>query len=79
MPKLGEIAAEIEQGSALPFKLSWESGPAGHIYGRLTQATQRILRDGDLIINEIEGPDTPIPVGRTVKRVTGGQMPAGAH
>src|SRR5437764_14335505 len=35
------IAAEIEQGSALPFKLSWESGPAGHIYGRLTQAPQR--------------------------------------
>jgi predicted Zn-dependent protease len=31
------------------------------------------------IINEVEGPETPIPVGRTVKRVTGGQMPAGAH
>jgi predicted Zn-dependent protease len=31
------------------------------------------------IINEIEGPETPIPVGRTVKRVTGGQMPAGAR
>src|SRR5438874_2022515 len=49
------IQAEIEQGSALPFKLSWESGPAGHVYGRLTQATQRVLRDGDLVINEIEG------------------------
>src|SRR5438067_2402920 len=67
------IGAEIEQGSALPFKLSWESGPAGHIYGRLTQATQRVLRDGDLIINEIEGSwggymaqiDTSIYVGRT--------------
>ena len=30
------------------------------------------------IINEVDGPDTPIPVGRTVKRVTGGQMPPGA-
>ena len=67
------IAAEIEQGSALPFKLSWESGPAGNIYGRLTQATQRVLRDGDVIINEIEGSwggymaqiDTSIYVGHT--------------
>src|SRR5207237_8955885 len=33
------IQAELDQGSALPFKLSWESGPAGHIVGRLTQAT----------------------------------------
>jgi len=49
------ISAELDQGSALPFKLSWESGPAGHIFGRLTQATQRVLRDGDLIITEIEG------------------------
>jgi predicted Zn-dependent protease len=31
------------------------------------------------IINEIEGAETPIPVGRTVKRVTGGRMPPGAH
>jgi Xaa-Pro aminopeptidase len=67
------ISAEIEQGSALPFKLSWESGPAGHIYGRLTQATQRVLRDGDLVINEIEGSwggymaqiDTSIYLGQT--------------
>ena len=26
------------------------------------------------IINEVDGPDTAIPVGRSVKRVTGGQM-----
>jgi predicted Zn-dependent protease len=31
------------------------------------------------IINELEGPETVIPAGRTVKRVTGGQMPPGAH
>jgi predicted Zn-dependent protease len=31
------------------------------------------------IINELEGADTPIPAGRSVKRVTGGNMPAGAH
>src|SRR5437764_5042211 len=67
------INAEIDQGSSLPFKLSWESGPAGHVFGRLTQATQRVLRDGDLIINEIEGSwggymaqiDTSIYVGHT--------------
>jgi len=67
------IKAEIEHGSALPFKLSWESGPAGHVYGRLTQATQRKLRDGDVVINEIEGSwggymaqiDTSIYVGHT--------------
>ena len=28
------------------------------------------------IINEVDGPESVIPVGRTVKRVTGGQMPA---
>jgi predicted Zn-dependent protease len=27
------------------------------------------------IINEVDGPDSAIPVGRTVKRVTGGQVP----
>jgi Xaa-Pro dipeptidase len=67
------INAEIDQGSSLPFKLSWESGPAGHIFGRLTQATQRVLRDGDVIINEIEGNwggymaqiDTTIYLGHT--------------
>lgn len=31
------------------------------------------------VINELDGPDSAIPVGRTVKRVTGGNMPAGAH
>jgi len=31
------------------------------------------------IINEVDGPDSAIPVGRTVKRVTGGTPPAGAH
>jgi predicted Zn-dependent protease len=30
------------------------------------------------IINELEGPSTVIPVGRTVKRVTGGRLPEGA-
>jgi len=67
------INAEIAQGSSLPFKLSWESGPAGHVFGRLTQATQRVLRDGDIIINEIEGNwggymaqiDTAVYLGRT--------------
>jgi len=49
------VNAVIAGGSSLPFKLSWETGPVGHIFGRLTQATQRVLRDGDLIINEIEG------------------------
>ncbi len=29
------------------------------------------------IINEVDGPDSAIPVGRTVKRVTGGQAPPG--
>ncbi|HZT08383.1 MAG TPA: M24 family metallopeptidase [Chloroflexota bacterium] len=67
------IKAEIEQGASLPFKLSWESGPAGHLYERLTHATRRVLRDGDLIINEIEGNwggymaqiDTSIYLGHT--------------
>src|SRR2546428_2350519 len=67
------IQAEIAAGSAIPFKLSWESGPAGHLFGRLTQATQRVLRDGDLIINEIEGSyggymaqiDTTVYIGHT--------------
>jgi Xaa-Pro dipeptidase len=66
------IKAEIDEGSSIPFKLSWESGPVGHVFGRLTQATQRVLRDGDIIINEIEGNwggymaqiDTSIYIGR---------------
>jgi len=67
------VAAEIEQGCSLPFMLAWLSGPVGHVYGRLTQATQRILGDGDVIINEIEGRwagytaqiDQSVFVGRT--------------
>ncbi len=31
------------------------------------------------IINEVDGAESVIPVGRTVKRVTGGQMPAGGE
>jgi len=31
------------------------------------------------IINEVDGPDSAIPAGRTVKRVTGGVLPAGAR
>ncbi len=48
-------AAEIERGGTIPFMLGWVSGPAGHAYGRLTHATQRVLREGDVLLNEIEG------------------------
>lgn len=49
------VRAEIDAGGSLPFKLSWISGPVGHVSPRLTMATPRVLRDGDIIINEIEG------------------------
>jgi len=49
------VAAEIERDATLPFMLAWLSGPVGNVYGRLTQATKRVLRDGDVILNEIEG------------------------
>lgn len=48
-------AAAIEKGGSLPFMLGWVSGPAGHVYPRITQPTQRVLRDGDVILKEIEG------------------------
>ena len=48
------VEAVIAGGSSLPFKLSWETAPLAHLRAP-TQATQRVLRDGDLIINEIEG------------------------
>ncbi len=48
-------AAAIERGGTMPFMLGWVSGPAGHAYGRLTHATQRVLREGDVLLNEIEG------------------------
>ena len=38
-----------------PEKLPRVARTLGHLFGRLTQATQRVLRDGDVIINEIEG------------------------
>lgn len=49
------VAAEIERDCTFPFMLAWLSGPVGSVYPRLTQATQRVLRDGDVILNEIEG------------------------
>lgn len=49
------VAAEIARDCTLPFMIGWVSGPVGHVYPRLTQATQRILQDGDVILNEIEG------------------------
>jgi Xaa-Pro aminopeptidase len=47
--------AAIERGGSLPFMLGWVSGPAGKVYPRITQPTQRVLRDGDVILKEIEG------------------------
>jgi Xaa-Pro aminopeptidase len=49
------VAAELELDCTFPFMLAWLSGPYGDVYGRLNQATGRILRDGDIILNEIEG------------------------
>jgi Xaa-Pro dipeptidase len=49
------VAAELELECTFPFMFAWLSGPFGSVYGRLTQATGRVLQDGDLIITEIEG------------------------
>ncbi len=49
------VAAELELDCTFPFMLATQSGPVGQVYGRLTQATGRVLREGDVILNEIEG------------------------
>lgn len=49
------VAAEIAQDCTLPFMIGWISGPVGRTYGRLTQATGRVLQEGDVLLNEIEG------------------------
>ncbi len=47
--------AAIERGGTMPFMLGWVSGPAGKAYGRITHPTKRVLAEGDVILNEIEG------------------------
>ncbi|HZT07473.1 MAG TPA: M24 family metallopeptidase [Chloroflexota bacterium] len=49
------MAAEIERDGTLPFLIAWDSGPIGHLSGRLTQPARRVLNDGDVILQEIEG------------------------
>ncbi|MBM2811825.1 MAG: hypothetical protein HW416_2584 [Chloroflexi bacterium] len=48
------IGAMIADGGEIPTMLSWLSGPWGHISRRLTIATQRVLVEGDAILDEIE-------------------------